>query len=140
MKQNGTINHIEIYVSNLTNSKKFWNWLLVKHLGYKVYQSWSNGISYSINSNYYIVFVQTSEDKLTPSYNRTHVGLNHLAFSISDIQTLKQIRSELQLKGYTELYADKYPHAGGNDNYTLYFEDPDRIKVELVLIAKEDEF
>ncbi|WP_345803734.1 hypothetical protein [Liquorilactobacillus sicerae] len=63
-----------------------------------------------------------------------------MAFSVSDIQTLKQIRSELQLKGYTELYADKYPHAGGNDNYTLYFEDPDRIKVELVLIAKEDEF
>ncbi|WP_345803733.1 hypothetical protein [Liquorilactobacillus sicerae] len=63
MKQNGALNHIEIYVSNLATSKKFWSWLLVNHLGYKIYQSWSNGISYSINSNSYVVFVQTDAEK-----------------------------------------------------------------------------
>jgi len=34
--------------------------------------------------------------------------------------------------GVTTIYADKHPFAGGKDHYSLYFEDPDRMKVELV--------
>ena len=30
------------------------------------------------------------------------------------------------------LYEDKHPYAGGEDYYAVFFEDPDRIKVELV--------
>ncbi|MCF7624758.1 hypothetical protein L3139_24030 [[Brevibacterium] frigoritolerans] len=36
-----------------------------------------------------------------------------------------------KLKG-SILYADKHPFAGGKDHYAVYFEDPDRMKVELV--------
>ena len=30
------------------------------------------------------------------------------------------------------LYVDRHPFAGGNDHYAVYFEDPDRIKLEIV--------
>ncbi len=33
---------------------------------------------------------------------------------------------------YIELYPERYPHAASSESYALYFEDPDRIKVELV--------
>ena len=31
------------------------------------------------------------------------------------------------------IYDDKYPYAGGAEHYAVYFEDPDRIKVEICL-------
>lgn len=127
------IHHIELYVSDLTASKRFWEWLFVKHLGYTVYQTWLQGISYRKDAQSYIVLVQVSQDKITPSYNRTHVGLNHLAFSISDKQSLLQIKSEVHNLNYKELYENRYPYASGKKHYALYVEDPDRIKVELVL-------
>lgn len=129
MNSNGLIHHIEIYVSDLNKTNLFWNLLLVNHLGYTVHQKWDNGVSY-IFDGIYIVFVQSN--KKTPTYNRTHIGLNHLAFSVDSKNKLDEIRLALINANYTELYSDKYPHASGLQTNALYFEDPDRIKVEVV--------
>lgn len=86
------------------------------------------GVSF-ILGKMYIVFVQT--DKQRSKYNRTHVGLNHLAFSVEFKQQVEEIREQLLAANYTELYPQRYPHAGGLETYALYFEDPDRIKVEV---------
>ncbi|SYW14257.1 VOC family protein [Oenococcus oeni] len=131
MIENGAISHIEIYVSDLKASKRFWSWLLVSQFGYKVYQQWDKGISYILNGTY-LVFVQTDQDKLVFDYNRTHIGLNHLAFHVDSKQMVDGIRERVQDNKYKELYAERYPFAGGPDHYALYFEDPDRIKVEIV--------
>lgn len=125
MKETGIINHIEIYVSNLEKTRLFWETLLIQNLGYKIYQQWGNGISFILNETY-IVFVQAK--KIVLEYNRTRVGLNHLAFTVPT----NKIRSQLLKFKYKELYAEQYPHAGGTESYALYFEDPDRIKVEVV--------
>ncbi|WOC53467.1 VOC family protein [Oenococcus oeni] len=131
MNKKGIISHIEIYVSDLKASKRFWSWLLFSQLGYKVYQQWDKGISFILNETY-LVFVQADQDKLLFNYNRTHIGLNHLAFYASSKQMVDDIRTAIQNKNYKELYSDRYPFAGGPDHYALYFEDPDRIKVEIV--------
>ncbi len=39
-------------------------------------------------------------------------------------------------RGLTLLYQETYPHAGGEESYAVYFEDPDRIKVEIVAPEK----
>jgi catechol 2,3-dioxygenase-like lactoylglutathione lyase family enzyme len=39
---------------------------------------------------------------------------------------------QLKEKGVNILYPDKHPFAGGGSHYAVFFEDPDRIKVELV--------
>lgn len=38
----------------------------------------------------------------------------------------------LKERGVHILYQDKHPFAGGDNYYAVFFEDPDRIKVELV--------
>lgn len=124
------LHHLEIYVSNLEESAKFWGWFL-ERLGYEPFQKWESGISWKCE-NTYLVFVQTEEKYLEIPYHRCRVGLNHLAFHAHSKEQVDDISNELLKKGINILYADRHPYAGGEHHYALYFEDPDRIKVELV--------
>lgn len=65
-------------------------------------------------------------------YHRSRVGLNHLAFQASSSQHVDEITNRLKEKRITILYPEIHPFAGGDNHYAVYFEDPDRIKVELV--------
>jgi catechol 2,3-dioxygenase-like lactoylglutathione lyase family enzyme len=126
----GLIHHIEIYVSNLKSTVDFWDWFL-EELGYSVFQEWEKGKSWKMGETY-LVFVQTEDKFLDVPYHRCRVGLNHLAFHASSRQQVDDITIKLGEKGVNMLYADKHPFAGGMEHYAVYFEDPDRIKVELV--------
>jgi len=124
------LHHIEIYVSNLSNSKKFWGWFL-KELGYELYQNWESGCSFK-HGGTYIVFVQVEDRFRDIAYHRCRVGLNHLAFHASSRELVDNITDQLEEMGVSILYRDQHPFAGGPGYYAVYFEDPDRIKVELV--------
>lgn len=126
----GLIHHIELYVSDLKSSVAFWSWLL-EDLGYEPFQKWESGQSWKIGETY-IVFVQTDERFMDIPYHRCRVGLNHLAFHASSRQQIDEMTRKLKEKGINILYTDKHPFAGGEEHYAVYFEDPDRIKVELV--------
>lgn len=126
----GFIHHIEINVSNLKSTVAFWGWLL-EELGYEPFQVWENGQSWKIGETY-IVFVQTEERFMDIPYHRRRAGLNHLAFHASSRQQVDDITNILEEKGVKILYTNSHPFAGGNNHYAVYFEDPDRIKVELV--------
>ena len=128
----GTIHHIEIYVSNLQKSIEFWSWLLVTELGYKKFQEWDKGISYKL-SNSYIVFVQTEKRFLDTKYHRKRIGLNHIAFHAESREEIDDLTKKLREKKIKILYEDRHPFAGGNNSYAVYFEDPDRIKIEVVV-------
>ncbi len=125
----GQIHHIEIYVSDLTRSRQFWGWFLPL-LGYEVYQEWPKGISYMLGATY-VVLVQTEERFLDVPYHRCRTGLNHLAFHAESRAQVDEIAESLRRRGVSILYEDRHPFAGGN--YGVFFEDPDRIKVELVV-------
>jgi catechol 2,3-dioxygenase-like lactoylglutathione lyase family enzyme len=126
----GTLHHIEIYVQDLQTTKSFWGWLL-DELGYYIYQEWSQGISYRLGDTY-LDFVQVSEKYSTYPYHRCHAGLNHLAFHGESQEFVDQLTIKLQTKGIPILYSDRHPYAGGPDFYAVFFEDPNRIKVEVV--------
>lgn len=126
----GTLHHIEIYVKDLKISNEFWGWLL-SELGYKEYQNWDKGISYILQDTY-IVFVQVEDKFLDIPYNRCRAGLNHLCFYGENKEFVDEITKKLREKGVKILYEDKHPYAGGPDYYAVYFEDPDRMKVEIV--------
>ena len=126
----GKLHHIEIYVSNLERSAGFWGWFLVK-LGYEIYSEWNSGISFILEDTY-ICFVQTEPKYLDETYHRCRTGLNHLAFHAETKEQVDELTNELRSKGIKILYEKKHPYAGGNDYYAVFFEDPDRIKVELV--------
>lgn len=124
----GKLHHIEIYVSDLSKSILFWDWLLTL-LGYAPYQEWNEGKSWKLEEMY-LVLVQTEQEYLDTPYHRKHTGLNHLAFHAASREQLDKIAHLAKEKGVTILYPEKQPHS--EDQLTLYLEDPDRIKVELV--------
>lgn len=129
------LHHIEVYVSDLDRSREFYAYLLPK-LGYSLFQDWEEGFSFK-DEDYYLVFVQTREKYLKGGYNRCNIGLNHIAFVVSCVEEIEEIRTELIRRGTSILYEDRYPYAGGEGHYALYFEDPDRIKLEVVAQEKQ---
>lgn len=62
--------------------------------------------------------------------------MNHLAFHAHTRQQVDKMTGELQKRKVNILYSDKHPYAGGENYYAVYFEDPDRMKVELVAPSK----
>ena len=132
---NGRLSHIEIYVSNLAKSIEFWSWFLTEKFNYEIYQKWEEGISYKLEETY-IVFVQTEIEFLPTKFNRKNTGLNHLAFYCQERIFIDKLKEDLDQKRYKVLYNDKHPFAGGTNTYAIYFEDPDRIKVEVVVKGK----
>lgn len=129
------LHHLEIYVSDLKKSTEFWGWFL-HELGYTPFQKWNLGNSWK-HGETYIVFVQVEERFSDVPYHRCRVGLNHLAFHAKSKQQVDELTDRLVNRGVNVLYQDKHPFAGGDDHYAVYFEDPDRIKVELVAPIQE---
>jgi catechol 2,3-dioxygenase-like lactoylglutathione lyase family enzyme len=126
----GLVHHIELYVSNLERSKEFWGWFLTE-LGYESFQKWDKGCSWMLGDTY-IVFVQVEERFSDIPYHRCRVGLNHLAFHLDTHEEVIEMTEKLKRKNVPILYEEKHPFAGGPNHFTVFFEDPDRIKVELV--------
>ncbi|WP_078380596.1 VOC family protein [Sutcliffiella halmapala] len=130
----GVLHHVELYVSNIKKSTEYWGWLL-EELGYTVYQKWEQGQSWKKGETY-LVFVQAEERFLDVPYHRSRVGLNHLAFHVSTRNRVDEMTEKLRERNIPILYQDKHPFAGGENYYAVFFEDPDRIKVELVAPSK----
>lgn len=126
----GKPHHIEIYCSDLARSESFWSWFLGQ-LGYAQFQKWATGVSFGL-ADTYIVFVQADAKHLAPPYHRCRPGLNHLAFHATSRRQVDTITAALRERGCRILYEDRHPHAAGPHSYAVFFEDPERIKVELV--------
>lgn len=130
-RHTGLLSHIEINVSNLAKSTEFWRYLL-EELGYTKYQDWSQGISWKLDKTY-IVLVQTQDKYLDIPYHRSRTGLNHIAFYIVSKERLDLIATKLEQKGIKFLYDDRFRKEITEDPYSIFFEDLDRIKIELVV-------
>ena len=124
------LHHVEINVSDLESSIEFWGWFLTS-LGCELFQTWPEGRSWRKDATY-IVFKRTDERHVGAGYHRARTGLDHLAFHADSRKEVDEMREKLRARGVSLIYEDRYPHAGGPDHYALFFEDPDRIKVELV--------
>jgi len=95
------------------------------------YQNWAEGQSWRKGETY-IVLVQTEQGFVEAGYHRKRTGLNHVAFHARSRHQVDELTTLLRDKGVLILYEDRHPHAGGPDHYAVFFEDPNRIKVEVV--------
>jgi catechol 2,3-dioxygenase-like lactoylglutathione lyase family enzyme len=127
--QVGLLHHVEIYCADLKVTTEFWGWFLGL-LGYTVYQEWPSGRSYRLGPTY-LVFVQAEQRFCDEPYHRCRPGLNHLAFHAGSRRQVDEVTVLLRDRGVRILYEDRHPYAGGPGCYAVYFEDPDRMKVEL---------
>lgn len=90
------MNHIEIYVANLANTVQFYHWLLVCNLEFELDTHWVNGVTFR-QGDCYLVFVEVAKEKQSMGYNRTHIGLNHLAFWATSRLKVDQIHDQLTI-------------------------------------------
>ena len=126
------LHHVELYVSDLDSSIKFWTPFMQK-LGYES-KRWSEGITYTAGEGQpYVCLLEVSEEHRAAGYHRKRIGLNHLAFRASR-QQVDDLRAWVKESGYTALYDDRYPYATAPNYYALFCEDPDRIKLEVVAL------
>ncbi|WP_329082357.1 glyoxalase [Streptomyces niveus] len=105
-----------------------WQWLL-EALGHTAHQTWNNGRSWRLNHTY-LVFEQ-SPALTTNHHDRCTPGLNHLAFHAGK-QTVDLLTTKAQENGWTLLFPDRHPHAGGPQQYAAYLESTDGFEIELV--------
>ncbi|MBC9715353.1 methyltransferase domain-containing protein [Streptomyces sp. TRM66268-LWL] len=125
----GALHHIELWVPDLDAAAASWAWLLGE-LGYVPYQSWELGRSWRLGDTY--VVIEQSRDLAGDRHERTAPGLNHLAFHVRDRAALDALVERAAAHGWSLLYAEDHPYAGGRQHCAAYLEDSLGYEVELV--------
>lgn len=125
----GPVHHIELWVPSLERAATSWGWLL-QELGYQPFREWPRGRSWSLGSMY--VVIEESSAMTSDRHDRTRPGLNHLAFRAGDRARIDALVAAAPAHGWTLLFPDRHPHAGGRDHYAAYLHDTDGFEVELV--------
>lgn len=129
MTSRGTLHHLELWVTDLEAARSSLGWLL-ETLGYRRAQSWRTGCSWALGSTY--IVIEAGPDVTDDCHDRRRPGLNHLAFHAGTRDDVADLVREAQRHGWSLLFADRHPFAGGEDNYAAYLEDGGGFEVELV--------
>ncbi|MEV6298468.1 VOC family protein [Actinoplanes sp. NPDC051861] len=124
----GGLHHVELWVPDLTGALGPWGWLLGE-LGWAPFQDWPGGRSFRHGDGVYLVLEQ-SPALSGPAHDRLAPGLNHLAFTVTRSE-VDRLWATAPAHGWSPLFADRHPHAGGPDGYAAYLEDAWGYEVEL---------
>jgi catechol 2,3-dioxygenase-like lactoylglutathione lyase family enzyme len=116
-------------VADLAATTVSLGWLLTS-LGYVVYQEWEAGRSWRLGPTY--IVVEQSPALVAGEHERCRAGLNHLAFHVADRAEVDRLAREAGEHGWSLLFADRHPYAGGPEHYAAYLEDTQGFEVELV--------
>lgn len=125
----GELHHVEIWVPDLTEARRCWGWLLGE-LGWQPYQDWPAGHSWRLGGTYLVL--EESPALSGRVHDRLRPGLNHLAFHVGSPADVDRLVSQAPANGWTLLFADRHPYAGGPDTYAAYLTDGQGYEVELV--------
>jgi catechol 2,3-dioxygenase-like lactoylglutathione lyase family enzyme len=125
------LHHVELWVPDLGRAVTSWGWLL-ERLGYEPYQSWADGRSWRMGRTY--IVVEESPAMRAEPHDRMRPGLNHLAFHVPGGRSeLDALVAAAPAHGWTLLFPDRHPYAGGPENCAAYLENADGFEVELVV-------
>jgi catechol-2,3-dioxygenase len=125
----GTLHHVELWVVDLAAAEASLGWLL-EQLGWAPERSWPQGRSWRLGETY--VVVESGPDVVEGTHERRRPGLNHLAFSVPTGAEVDALVAAAAQRGWSMMFADRYPHAGGSEHYAAYLEDAAGFEVELV--------
>jgi catechol 2,3-dioxygenase-like lactoylglutathione lyase family enzyme len=122
------LHHVELWVPDIARAIDSWGWLLGT-LGYEVYQDWPGGRSWRAAGHY--IVVEQSSALSAGVHDRCRPGLNHLAFHAGQERDVDRLVAEGAQHGWSLLFPDRHPHAGGREHYAGYLENADGFEVEL---------
>lgn len=123
------LSHVELSVSNYKESVKFYDLILLS-LGWEKLVSRLDHTTYT-DGTLKVVLCPVEEEYKHFGFHRKRVGLNHLAFYAETKEVVDDFYREiLQKNKIQSLYHEGA--SGDNNYYSVFFEDPDRIKLEIV--------
>lgn len=122
------VHHLDLWVSDPAVAADEWGWLL----GELEWEVDIAGTSWVHPDGTYL-FLERSSDQVDEPHDRLRPGVNHLALTIDDRERLDRIRAASTEHGWHELFADRYPHAGGEQHTALYVENSEGFEVEIVV-------
>ena len=125
----GQLHHVELWVPDLARARPRWAWLLTA-LGYREHVAWEHGVSYLLGATYLVL--EQSPALLDGPHERRRPGLNHLAFWVGPRAGLDRWVEDAAAHGWSLMFADRHPFAGGPAHCAAYLEDDDGFEVELV--------
>jgi catechol 2,3-dioxygenase-like lactoylglutathione lyase family enzyme len=123
------LSHIEINVSDYAKSIRFYDAILTP-LGWERMVSTADCTAYC--DGYLKLILSPTQDGFKQAgFHRKRIGLNHLAFYASSREEVDSFCKNVLLANEIKpLYQDG--PAGDNEYYSVLFEDPDRMKIEVV--------
>jgi catechol 2,3-dioxygenase-like lactoylglutathione lyase family enzyme len=124
--------HVQVNVRDAAVSLPFWTALL-GFLEYRVVHAERDVAGFS-NGTTDLWLMATEPAQAGPGFHRKRAGLNHVAFRVERREDVDRFRREfLDARGLPTLYdtpRDFPEYSPGY--YAVFFEDPDRIKLEVV--------
>lgn len=128
------VHHFQIQVSDIGRSAEFYGGLL-GHLGFvKVFEM--EGMVEWQKEGTRIIVAQTPKRFMSDGYHRKRVGLNHIAFRAPSRAAVDEFCQKFLVPNKIRILyggAKEWPDYDAG-YYAVYFEDPDRIKLELVYV------
>ncbi|WP_424465411.1 VOC family protein [Pseudoclavibacter helvolus] len=121
--------HVEVWVADFESARPEWAWLL-SGLGFEIAQEWPGGQSWAAGGAY--LTLTESPNLSGAEHDRRTPGVNHMAFHGGSTDSVDELMREAVAHGWTPLYPDRYPHAGGPDHYAGWLENSAGFKVEVV--------
>ncbi|MGK5742483.1 VOC family protein [Micromonospora sp. URMC 103] len=125
----GGLHHVEVWVPDLAAAEHAWGWLLAE-LGWARFQEWPAGRSWKHGGTYLVL--EESPALSGRRHDRLAPGLNHLAFHAGPPAAVDRLVAAAPAHGWTLLFPDRHPHAGGPGTYAAYLTDGQGYEVELV--------
>lgn len=121
------MHHIELWVPDLRAAAPQWRWLLGT-LGYVPFQDWTTGRSWRLGDTYLVI--EQSPALIVGEHDRQRPGLNHLAFHAGDRATVDALAAAGPDHGWTLMFGDTHPYAGGKDHYAAHLTNTDGYEVD----------
>ncbi|NUL48724.1 reverse transcriptase-like protein [Cellulosimicrobium funkei] len=125
----GRLHHVEIWVEDLETARSSLGWLF-QELGYAVSGEWSEGTSYQGAGEYLVL--ESGPHVRAGGHDRLRPGLNHVAFHAGSRADVDALTEAAQSRGFTLMFSERHPFAGGRNHYAAYLEAPSGFEVELV--------
>ncbi|MBB2922965.1 VOC family protein [Cellulomonas cellasea] len=124
----GALHHVELWVTDLAASEATLGRLLLR-LGYAESRRWATGVRYDLGETYLVL--EAGPD-VGGSHERTRAGLNHLAFDAGTPEEVDALMQAAVADGWTLLFPERHPFAGGSEHRAAYLADDSGFEVELV--------
>lgn len=123
------LSHVELSVSDYGRSVLFYQKIL-EFLGWRRLVCQQSHTTFS-DGGLKLVLCPVDERHRQAGFHRKRVGLNHLAFYAPSKEAVDRLYHEVLVPSGIAVLYEGQPR-GEDDYYAVFFEDPDRIKIEVV--------